>query len=96
MPTADTQPIVELRQYTLHPQQRDMLIDLFDREFFETQEAEGMRVRGQFRDLDQADLFVWLRGFPDMDTRRRALEAFHVGPEARRLQQPTARSALHA
>lgn len=96
MPTADTQPIVELRQYTLHPQQRDMLIDLFDREFVETQEAHGMRVLGQFRDLDQPDLFVWLRGFADMESRRRALEAFHVGPEARRLQQPTARSALHA
>src|SRR2546430_190343 len=28
-------PIVELRQYTLHPGKRDVLIDLFDREFVE-------------------------------------------------------------
>ena len=34
-------PIVELRQYTLHPGQRDTLIDLFDREFVESQEAPG-------------------------------------------------------
>lgn len=80
MPTADHHPIVELRQYTLHPGQRDALIDLFDREFVETQEAHGMRVLGQFRDLDQPDLFVWLRGFADMDVRRRALEAFYGGP----------------
>jgi len=32
-------PIVELRQYTLHPGQRDVLIDLFDREFIESQES---------------------------------------------------------
>lgn len=80
MPTADLHPIVELRQYTLNPGQRDAMIDLFDREFVETQEAHGMRVLGQFRDLDQPDLFVWLRGFADMDSRRRALEAFYGGP----------------
>ncbi|HEY1385444.1 MAG TPA: hypothetical protein VGF43_17605, partial [Dongiaceae bacterium] len=45
-------PVTELRQYTLHPGQRDALIDLFDREFVETQEDAGIRVMGQFRDLD--------------------------------------------
>lgn len=80
MHPTDNHPIVELRQYTLHPGQRDALIDLFDREFVETQEAHGMRVLGQFRDLDQPDLFVWLRGFADMNARRRALEAFYGGP----------------
>lgn len=32
-------PVVELRQYTLHPGMRDVLIKLFDREFVESQEA---------------------------------------------------------
>jgi hypothetical protein len=73
-------PVVELRQYTLHPGQRDVLIDLFDREFVETQEAEGMRVIGQFRDLDNPDRFVWLRGFADMPGRARSLGAFYGGP----------------
>jgi hypothetical protein len=54
--------VFELRQYTLYPDQRDVLIELFDREFVETQEAVGMRVVGQFRDLDRADRFVWVRG----------------------------------
>lgn len=44
--------VIELRQYTLHPGKRDALIALFDREFVETQEAEGMLIIGQFRDLD--------------------------------------------
>jgi quinol monooxygenase YgiN len=72
--------IVELRQYTLRPGKRDVLIELFDREFIETQEAEGMTVLGQFRDLDDPDRFVWLRGFDDMTSRARALEAFYGGP----------------
>ena len=73
-------PILELRQYTLHPGQRDVLIDLFDREFVETQEAFGMRIVGQFRDLDKPDRFVWLRGFPSMDARATALAGFYGGP----------------
>ncbi|GAB3242935.1 hypothetical protein GCM10027448_01580 [Nocardioides dilutus] len=72
--------VVELRQYTLHPERRDELIELFDRELVETQEACGMRVIGQFRDPDRPDHFVWLRGFADMDTRREALTAFYSGP----------------
>lgn len=72
--------IVELRQYTLHPQRRDALIDLFDREFVESQEAEGMSVMGQFRDLDDPDRFVWLRGFADMASRARGLQGFYGGP----------------
>jgi quinol monooxygenase YgiN len=72
--------VVELRQYTLHPGQRDVLIDLFDREFVETQEAEGMTILGQFRDLDDPNRFVWLRGFKDMASRAPALGAFYGGP----------------
>jgi hypothetical protein len=73
-------PIVELRQYTLHPGKRDVLIDLFDREFIEPQEALGMKIIGQFRDLDDHNRFVWLRGFPDMASRAQALQDFYGGP----------------
>jgi hypothetical protein len=72
--------VVELRQYALHPGRRETLIDLFDREFVETQEAVGMRVMGQFRDLDRPDHFVWLRGFADMPSRAAGLQAFYGGP----------------
>jgi hypothetical protein len=72
--------VIELRQYTMQPGQRDVLIDLFEREFIETQEAVGMHVIGHFRDLDAPDRYVWLRGFPSMDARRDALQAFYFGP----------------
>jgi NIPSNAP len=73
-------PIVELRQYTLHPGKRDVLIELFDREFVESQEALGMKIIGQFRDLDNPNRFVWLRGFRDMPSRAHALKDFYGGP----------------
>lgn len=72
--------VVELRQYTLHPFKRDVLIDLFEHEFVESQEALGIRLIGTFRDLANADRFVWLRGFEDMPTRADALQAFYSGP----------------
>jgi hypothetical protein len=56
------------------------LIDLFDREFVETQEAVGIKIIGQFRDLDHPDRFVWLRGFRDMTSRAKALNDFYGGP----------------
>ena len=34
--------VVELRQYTLHPGQRDVLIELFERAFIGPLEAAGM------------------------------------------------------
>jgi hypothetical protein len=73
-------PVVELRQYTLVPGRRETLIALFEREFIETQETTGMIVIGQFRDLNDPNRFVWLRGFSDMDTRAAQLQKFYGGP----------------
>ena len=72
--------VVELRQYTLKPGQRETLIDIFDGRFIEGQEDAGMTIIGQFRDLDRPDMFVWLRGFDDMEARKEALTAFYDGP----------------
>lgn len=72
-------PIVEMRQYTLRRGQRDAFITLFEREFIESQEAVGIRIIGGFRDLDDPDRYVWLRGFPDMTARAKSLSAFYDG-----------------
>ena len=61
--------VVELRRYDLRPGARETLIDLFEREFVETQEAVGIRVLGTFRDVADPHCFVWLRGFEDMTSR---------------------------
>lgn len=78
-PGRASSPIVELRQYTLRPGQRDVLIDLFERHFIAGQEAAGMEVIDHFRDLDDPNRFVWLRGFPDMSGRATSLDTFYTG-----------------
>ena len=72
--------VLELRQYTLHEGQRDVLIELFEREFVESQEAVGMALVGTFRDCDRPERFVWIRAFADMPSRAASLQAFYGGP----------------
>ncbi|TXK42835.1 NIPSNAP family protein [Nonomuraea sp. C10] len=72
--------IYELRRYTMVPGARDVLIDLFEREFVETQEEAGMRIVGHFRNPDDPDQYPWIRSFPDMEARKAALTAFYSGP----------------
>jgi hypothetical protein len=73
-------PIVELRQYTLRAGRRDELINMFDANFVEPQEEAGIKVIGQFRNLDDPNKFVWIRGFPDMESRAKSLADFYTGP----------------
>jgi hypothetical protein len=72
--------VMELRQYKIVPGKRDAFIAMFERLFVESQEQLGMRLIGQFRDGKDANRFVWLRSFPDMATREKALNAFYFGP----------------
>lgn len=71
--------VIEFRQYVMQPRQRDVLIDLFEREFVSGQEEVGMTILGQFRVADDAHAFVWMRAFADMEARRRALTDFYDG-----------------
>ena len=72
--------VLEFRQYKIARGKRDAFVDLFEREFVESQEALGMRLVGLFRDLDDPDRFTWLREFPNMEARVQALDAFYFGP----------------
>jgi hypothetical protein len=77
---AQHQQIVELRRYAMQPGRRDALIALFEERFVESQEALGSTVLGTFRDLDDPDRFVWLRGFETPQARHDALDGFYTGP----------------
>lgn len=78
--------VLELRQYKIAEGQRDAFVTLFEREFVESQEAEGIRLVGQFRDLDDPSRFTWIRAFPDAASRAPALTRFYTGPIWRRLR----------
>jgi hypothetical protein len=79
-PPMPDQRVFELRNYLLHPGRRDDLIDLFEREFVESQEALGACIVGTFRNLDDPDRLVWIRSFADFAARYAALDAFYSGP----------------
>ncbi|RSM47623.1 NIPSNAP family protein [Amycolatopsis balhimycina DSM 5908] len=86
MTFTDFETVVELRRYTLHPGRRDELIELFEREFVEPQEAAGAHLFGLFRSRAAPDEFVWLRGFRSLAERKAALEEFYSGPVWRRFR----------
>ena len=71
--------IFELRNYTLRPGPRDVLIDLYEREPIESQETLGIRVVANVRDLDIGDHFAWLRSFADLAARAEPLSASYNG-----------------
>lgn len=72
--------VIELRRYRMKPGRRDELVELFEREFIESQAEVGMPVLGIFREPREPDRFTWLRGFADMPAREKALNAFYGGP----------------
>jgi hypothetical protein len=78
--TTNRWPLVELRRYTLHPGRRDELVELFEREFIESQEALDMQVLLHAREPAAPDRFVWFSGFRDLPSRAPALQAFYGGP----------------
>lgn len=86
--------IVELRRYVMRPGRRDELIELFEREFVAGQERCGIQVVGHYRDLGDPDAFVWLRQFPDMESRRRSLEAFYVESQTWRDNRDAANATM--
>ncbi len=86
--------VVELRQYTLKPGQREVLVDLFETHFVESQEELGMGVLGSFYDLDRPDRFVWIRGFRDLASRLSGLEAFYRHSVAWKTYGPAANETM--
>jgi hypothetical protein len=78
--------VIELRNYLMQDGMTREFIRFFEEHFLFSQREEGMRVLGQFEVAGAPSRFVWIRGFEDMDARRRGLERFYGGPfwQARR------------
>lgn len=75
-----TVSVLEIRNYLLKPNSLEHFIDYFEEHFIASQESLGMSILGQFRLLGEPNRFVWIRGFPDMPTRQKALQNFYGGP----------------
>lgn len=73
--------IIDLRDYTTAPGARDRLIERCETLLFDEQTRLGATFLGTFRDADNPDRFVWLRGMPDMAARQRILTTFYTDGE---------------
>ena len=72
--------VVELRRYTIRPGERENFAEYFDAYFPEAFQQLGAIAFGQFFERDKPQMFTWLRGFRDMDTRAVVNSAFYYGP----------------
>jgi hypothetical protein len=61
--------IVEVRTYRIKPGLRDRFLAFFHRETAPLQRSIGMGIIGPFVDLDDPDVFIWLRTFPSAAAR---------------------------
>jgi len=77
--TLATSTVVEFRPYVTQPGKRDEFVGLFDKLTPELA-ATGQRIHGQFRDANDPNMVVWLRGYDGMEQRGKALPAFYDGP----------------
>ena len=79
--TAADQPIrvLELRNYVTKPGQRDKLVEYFEANFIDSQNALGGYILGQFTVEGAEDNFFWIRGFNDMASRSRYLPELYRG-----------------
>ncbi len=71
---------VELRVYSAKEASRDRFLTYFEEHYLESQEVLGMRIWGQFRDLETPTHFVWIRGYRDMEQRKDGLTRFYTSP----------------
>ena len=71
--------IVEIRTYRTKPGLRDTFLAFFEKRAVPAQHAHGMRIVGPFVDLENPDVFIWLRGFPSLEERERMKSAFYEG-----------------
>lgn len=69
--------ILEIRQYRIKAGQRTRFATFFSGRPLASHAQYDMPVYGQFDDLDDENVFVFLRGFPDMIERDRRKNAYY-------------------
>jgi hypothetical protein len=71
--------IIEMRTYRTKPGLRSQFLDIFRAKSLPAHAALGMPIVGPFLSLDDPDVFFFMRGFPDLDSRDRLKSSFYEG-----------------
>jgi hypothetical protein len=73
--------VIEIRTYRAQPGRRGELTRMLQDQVFPAQQGFGMQVLGVFPSAEDGDTLVWLRGFPDTDSRDAMTKAFYSGSQ---------------
>jgi hypothetical protein len=73
--------IVEVRTYKIKQGLRERFLEFFVTRAVPAQQAKGISVLGPLVDVENPDVFVWLRAFPSLEERDRMKQEFYEGDE---------------
>lgn len=71
--------IVELRTYKLKPGKRAEFLEIFRSKSMPAHDRIGMKILGPFLSLEDSDVFFFMRGFPDLESREPMKAQFYEG-----------------
>ena len=73
--------IIDIRDYTLTPNTRDIFIERCETILFPEQKRFGANILGIFRDANNPNGIVWVRAMPGMAERKRFMTSFYKNGE---------------
>jgi hypothetical protein len=71
--------IIEMRTYRTKPGCRDKLLEVFRTKSMPAHAEIGMKILGPFLSVEDPDVFFFMRGFPDLDSREPMKAKFYEG-----------------
>jgi hypothetical protein len=71
--------IIEMRTYRIKPGLREQFLEIFRTRSVPAHAEIGMRILGPFLSVEDPDVFFFMRGFPDLDSREPMKAKFYEG-----------------
>jgi hypothetical protein len=71
--------IIEMRTYKTKPGKRQEFLAIFEAKSVPAHQAIGMKILGPFLSVEDPDVFFFMRGFPDLESREPMKARFYEG-----------------
>jgi NIPSNAP len=71
--------IIEMRTYQTKPGKRSDFLEVFRSKSMPAHAEIGMKILGPFLSIEDPDVFFFMRGFPDLDSREPLKAKFYDG-----------------
>jgi hypothetical protein len=71
--------LIEMRTYWTKPGRRSEFLEIFKARSIPAHDEIGMKILGPFLSVENPDVFFFMRGFPDLDSREPMKAKFYEG-----------------